>query len=171
MPETRPETYHSRQRLAHWLVVLLVAIQLLFNEGMVRAYGSATRGEGWPDSAGATLHGAVGLAILGLMLWRLSLRRRLGAPPPPSELSPRLQRLSRANHVAFYAVLIGMPIVGATAALTLNDGLARLHAATAPVLVALIIAHVAGATWHATTPGSGVLGRMLPSSARGAGNR
>lgn len=163
MTEMRPEIYHQHQRFAHWLVVLLVAIQLLSGSAMGEAYMAASRTGVWPPSGAATLHAWAGFAILGLMLWRVILRRRHGAPPPSQELSPALQWISRANHLAFYLVLIAMPIVGAIAAYTMNDGLALLHSGTAPVLFLLIIAHVMGAMWHATNPGSQVLRRMFRS--------
>lgn len=168
MPDRTPQRYDPRQRRAHWLVAALVAAQYLSGGAMAEAYRAAREANAPPSGTGAALHAAGGLAILGVMLWRLSLRRRLGAPPPPSELSPGLQRLSRANHAAFYLVLIGMPLVGAAAAATLTDGLALLHAYSAALLGLLVAAHVTGAMWHAATPGSPVIRRMLGPRTDGA---
>ena len=62
----------------------------------------------------ATVHVAVGVAVLMLMVWRLGLRHSEGTPPPAKQ-HPALQRLASAVHIAIYLDLILGALVGLTA--------------------------------------------------------
>lgn len=162
-----PGAYTRNQLIAHWMVAILALVQLLFGGDMAEAYAAASEAGAWPLSGAAWMHGGVGLTILALMLWRLGMRLRHGAPPPPQDLPAALRALSRANHFAFYGVLIAMPLAGLWATLTLNDAVARLHAAAAGLLLALIALHLAGAILHMVKPGSTAWRRMLRTDPSG----
>jgi cytochrome b561 len=58
------------------------------------------------------IHKALGIAILGLALVRLTLRMVYGAPalPPDLPLADRLAAIS--SEYVFYALMIGMPLIG-----------------------------------------------------------
>ena len=118
-------------------------------------------------TGGMITHATGGTLILGVMLYRLWLRRTHGAPPPPSTLPRWLQIVSRSNHYAFYGVLIAMPLLGMGALLLRWGPLGWLHATLSLVLLALIAAHAAGAFWHATKR-DGTIARILqPDPAHG----
>ena len=162
------ERYHTRQLVAHWSIVMLVAMQFLMNQGMQRGYGLSLEVGSLVVTGGMITHALGGSLILGVMLYRLWLRRTHGAPPPPSTLLHWLQIVSRANHYAFYGVLIAMPLLGMAALFFLVGWIGWLHAALSWVLLALIAAHLAGAFWHATKR-DGTLVRILqPDPAHGA---
>jgi cytochrome b561 len=150
----RPAVYSSNQMLAHWVVVSLVLFQFAQGWTMERAF--------WAGAAngGAIVHGITGTFILGFMLWRVVLRRRHGAPPPPKTEPSWLQKISRGTHFAFYGLLIGMPLFGIAAVLTGIGILATVHGIAAWVLLALAALHLSGALWHAFK-GDGVVRRML----------
>jgi cytochrome b561 len=143
------ERYHTSQLIAHWLIVMLVLMQFLMNEGMSRSFWASVDLGERVVTGGTLVHAFGGATILVVMLVRLWLRRAHGAPPPPPTAPRWMQIVSRANHYAFYVVLIAMPLVGAAALLTLQPWLAILHAWTGYLLLALIAAHLAGAFWHA----------------------
>ena len=152
--------YHTSQLVAHWVIVMLVAMQFLMNEGMQRAFDASEETGRLVIAGGVISHAMSGSFILLVMLYRLWLRRQHGAPPPPSTLPHWLQLVSRANHYAFYVILIAMPLAGWLALLTLWEWVGMVHGLTAWLLLALILAHVAGAFWHAFKR-DGTLARIL----------
>ena len=157
---SRPARYHTTQLVAHWAIVMLVAMQFLMNDGMVRAFVAGSETGVFVLNGGVITHAMGGSFIFAIMLYRLWLRRRYGSPPPPTSLPHWLQLVSRANHYAFYGVLIAMPIAGALALLTLWGWVGIVHAITAYLLLALIAAHAAGAFWHAFKR-DGTIARIL----------
>lgn len=144
----RPAVYSSNQMIAHWMVAFLVLFQFLTGGGMEAAFKSRAQEGGSILSGPAVVHGGLGLTILGLMLWRLTMRFRHGTPPPPETEPTPLQYLSRGTHYAFYAVLVAMPLAGLAAILTGNETIAGAHALASKLLIALAALHVAGAAWH-----------------------
>ena len=158
--EAVPARYDTRQLVVHWAIVMLVAMQFLMNEGMVRSFMESTEVGAFVLTGGAITHATGGTFILLVMLYRVWLRSRYGAPPPPSSLPHWLQRVSRANHYAFYALLIAMPLVGWLAIVTLWGWVGLLHVVSGWLLLALIVAHAAGAFWHAFKR-DGTIARIL----------
>ena len=150
--------------LAHWLVALLVLFQYFTGEGMAAAFDAMVETGTRAASGTAVVHGLFGLTILGLMVWRLTMRRTKGTPPPPETEPGAVRMLSRGVHYAFYVVLIGMPLAGLAAILTGSEALATAHEWASKLLIALALLHVAGAVWH-LTKGDGVVHRMIRSDA------
>ena len=160
------ETKYSAPHMAlHWLIAVLVAVQFIFADAMGSAFDAklqtVTTGTGW--TAGAMFHAILGATIGVLMIWRLGLRLTTHIPPPPQESSGLIQTISRITHWLFYAILIGMPIVGALAWFIPSDTMAEVHDITGKVLLGLITLHIAGALYHHFVAGEKqVLRRMLP---------
>ena len=157
----RPDTYSRNQMIAHWLVVLFVLCQFLLHRSMERAYEEALEVGAFPLDGGAIMHAFGGLAVLTLMIWRLTMRLRRGAPPPPESEPGWMQIISRGNHYAFYVVLIAMPIFGAAAVATLIPWLGTAHEWAGIVLLVLIALHISGAVLHMIRPRSTAWQRML----------
>ncbi len=156
------DRYNSTQIALHWLVMSFVVVQLLVNDSMSRAYQTGLRtGALPPDEGGVIPHAVIGISIFLAMCGRLWLRLRHGVPPPPLSEPRWMQILSRANHWAFYAVLLAMPPLGLLAVLTLQPVFGQLHGWLVWVLVALVALHVAGAVLHWIRPGSSAHRRML----------
>ena len=177
------ERYAFIQRLLHWLIAILV-LGALAGGGMLWAYGF----EGLRDSFGIDAtnaiykyHKTAGVLILGLMLLRLVLRLILGAPPAPASLSPAIARIAHLTHVAFYGLLILMPVVGWVATATggfpiqffdtnlpplfgknadLSAALYRVHGLLGVTIAGLILMHVAAALRHWLILKDGVMQRI-----------
>lgn len=148
-PPARPKgRYHSDQITAHWTVVFLVLFQLATGGAMEAAMDLGYAAGELPKAGVIFVHGILGSSILAVMLWRVTLRLRYGAPPPPDSVSRPIQVISRLNHYAFYGVLITMPLLGLAAVLTLSPTIGALHAIFALLLILLALAHVAGAVMH-----------------------
>ena len=148
-PHGRPEgRYSTGQIVAHWTVVAFVICQYLTGEAQSAAFAQALDFGRLPAEGVLFVHGFFGTIIFAAMVWRLGLRYRYGAPPPPDTLSAPLQMVSRWVHYAFYALLLGMPLFG-MAALWLKIGIfGTLHAWASWLVLVLAIAHVAGAAFH-----------------------
>lgn len=171
--------YDGVARAFHWVVVLLVAAQ--FTTKLILPFvlpKSAEDGiNAWHLSIGSTIL----LVMVLRLLWRLTHR----PPPPPTDLPPALQFVSRANHWLFYILLIALPLggwisanaFGATVYLAglvplpalvaqnkeFAEQVGDLHGAGALLLLALIALHICGALYHAYVKRDGVARRMLPS--------
>jgi cytochrome b561 len=153
--------YSARQIALHWIVFVLVAFQFVMGDNMTHLFRAAHGGR--PTDVGsiwAPVHIAVGIAILASMLWRLMLRRTVGAPPAAKQ-HPALQALAAAVHVGLYVDLIGAALVGIAAYFWLPE-LAGLHRLMVrPILIVLFVLHVAGALWHRFVVRDEVMTRMM----------
>lgn len=148
---------------------------------------------GWnmeENEARFQLHKSIGITILFLALARLAWRF-VNPPPPLPEGMPRLEKTaSHAVHIAFYVLMIGIPLGGwlmvsvspfqvstvlygvlSWPHLPFTEGLRgeRLygiveffHSKGAWVIIGLLALHVAGAVKHEIGAEDGVLKRMLP---------
>jgi cytochrome b561 len=105
--------YRPGLRRLHWLTaVLVLAVYLLIEQRDLFPRGSGGR------AAMLQGHFWTGLAIWLLLWWRLALRAG-GATPPIAPPLPRWQAgLSRLLHLALYAFLLAMPLLGLATAWT-----------------------------------------------------
>ncbi|MDQ2737028.1 MAG: cytochrome b [Pseudomonadota bacterium] len=175
--ETEILRYDGVARALHWLTVLLVVIQYAVAWTM-------------PDIRGGTLpsgliawHLSIGTAILLVMVVRVVWRLTHRAPPPPSSLSPALQLVSRTTHVALYALLVALPLMGwanasarewnvmlfgvvplpplSSPGSSLGHALGDVHQTVAIVLLVTIGLHVLGALYHLAVVRDRTVQRML----------
>lgn len=155
--------YRTSQIFAHWLVVALVVVQLLSHDAMEDYWDYVEDGEaGWlPTEPIAFLHAASGATILVLMLVRVALRLRYGAPPPPADLGPLVRLGAHASHFALYALLLALPLSGASALLFAWDDAADLHSSLTLALWVLVALHIGAALYHAVIRRDGVFKRIF----------
>ena len=112
-----PPTYSRAQQALHWLVALLLLAQIpvgFLIEGYetetVEAVNAALGNNAFNTLY--DLHKSVGLTILGLMILRVVVRARRGAPPYGVPLPAWQRVVSGAVHAALYVLLIVTPIIG-----------------------------------------------------------
>ena len=97
--------FSALQRLMHWSMAVLIVAMLFVGVGMVSTVSSLH------DSLLA-LHRPLGIALFVLVVLRLAVRLKRGAPPLPADL-PMWQRLpAHASHLVLYALMIAMPLIG-----------------------------------------------------------
>jgi cytochrome b561 len=171
--------YRPAQRRLHWLIaVLVLAVYLLIEQRGLFPRGSGGR------QAMMQGHFWVGLTILFLALWRLALRVGSTVPPITPALPAWQAVPSRLLHVALYAFLVAMPLLGLATAwsdgkvlqvpftdlavpalLPENDALAEqlqeLHETIGELFYWVIGAHVLAALWHHFVRRDDTLRRML----------
>jgi cytochrome b561 len=100
-------TYHPALIGIHWLTVVLIAAAY----ALIEFRGIFPKGTGAHDLM-KTWHFMLGLTVLALLLARIPLRLAFRAPPITPEPPVWQERLAGAMHLALYAFLVVMPILG-----------------------------------------------------------
>lgn len=157
--------YNPVSRALHWIIVALVATQFAV------AWSMPEVGRGTLPVGLIAWHISIGTTVLAFMLVRLVWRMTHRVPPAPSDLSRRLQLVSRATHFLLYGLLIALPfggwanasargwpvkLLGAIPLPPLSPqgsawGMAAgdIHMTAATALLLLIGLHLAGNAYHA----------------------
>lgn len=176
MRRTSHSGYSTMAIALHWTIAVLIL-------------GNAAGGliqENTDKATAATImwfHKSIGLTILTLSLIRLALRLTQGFPPFPDSTPKWDAVFARSTHVAFYGLMIGVPLAGwmmvsagprplewfglfdwpklpvskATGAFAKDA-----HEVLAFTMIGLVVLHVAGALKHHLMDRDDVLARMLP---------
>lgn len=142
-----PNSFTHLQKMLHWAVVLLL-LQYLFFDGMGRPFHQLRDTGVATYSTTVIFHIVIGVSVLVLALWRIALRLRLGAPPPPAQEPGWAQTAGKITHVLLYLMLVGLPLGGLMAWFTASETLADMHAAGTNILLALIVLHVGAVLVH-----------------------
>jgi cytochrome b561 len=184
------ETYSPAARVFHWLVALLIFIQIPFGFYMVdseeemeklKEAGKAVNDNGLIDQM-FSAHKLAGIAILLLVVVRLLYRFVHGTPVPDRTVPVALIGLSHLVHWLLYLLLIAVPVIGYIAtsyyggldvfgihlpAVTIKDQkfaetVFEWHEFAAVVLLGVAGAHIFGAIYHRFIRKDRVVERMLP---------
>lgn len=162
----------------HWLSALAVATAFAV------AWSRAALDEPQPRALLMAVHQGAGLLVMALLLVRIGARLASFRGMPKAPL-PRLMRLTAfATHLALYALLLAMPLLGwaltnahghdvrfpglpvfpamVEADTDLAETLESWHVGLAWVLGGLIVAHAGAALFHHFVRKDGVLRSMLP---------
>lgn len=177
MPVSASLRYDRFAMALHWLIALLMIPMLFFGEELM----DEEAGSGFLPS----VHASAGIAILVLSLIRLAWRFANPPPPFPATMSGWEVVASKATHLLFYILLIGLPLTGW---LALPDFIAEhppfsnitafgwtlpkapdialpageIHEIGGKIGIALLALHVIAALKHQFWNRDGVLLRMLP---------
>ncbi len=189
-PSATASSYPPLWRALHWGIAAAVAVLIPVGAWMT------TRGEaGLWDGLTNTLyawHKAIGFLVLLTMVLRLALRRRLGVPAYPADLSPLRRRLAAGLGHVFYVLLFAVPLAGwagvtAYPALITVGGfnlpamplvpqdsdlagrLFAVHGTLALLLGALALGHIAIALHHLLVARDRVFERMWPRGGDASG--
>jgi cytochrome b561 len=175
------DSFSPLQRVLHWLMAIMVLAMLFIGVTMA----STLKPQFLTLIA---IHKPLGIAILVLAFLRLGVRLWRGAPPLPNDL-PSIQVVAaKLSHVALYALLIAMPLIGwgmlsaggypillfgsfhLPKILPHNDqlyaALRAAHTLLAYLFFATILAHVAAALFHGLIRRDGVFRAMAGPGAR-----
>lgn len=184
--------YSPAARRYHWLVALLILIQVPI--GLYMTYrGSELE---WINDKGETVkglwdgvtntlyssHKILGLVILLIVILRLGYRLSQGAPRPDPTLPKGLVGVSHLTHWSIYLLLLAIPVVGyigisfgrylevfgiALPAVTgedkkFSEEVFEIHELLGNVLLVLVGLHVGAAIYHRFVRKDRVVERMLP---------
>jgi cytochrome b561 len=167
------------QRALHWLMAACILAMFFIGVGMV----STLAPKYLPLIA---IHKGLGAIILVLVLIRLGVRLRYGAPPLPPDLPEPMKLAAHLSHYVLYALMIAMPILGWAMLSAANypvvlfggmhlpaiapqsDSLHTLlwdtHYYLAFLFFAIVLLHLAAALFHALVRHDGVFQTMGPLS-------
>lgn len=170
------DRHDALARLLHWSMAVLILAMLFVGVAMVSSMTLR------PTLL--ALHRPIGAALLVLVIVRLVHRLRRRTPPLPSDL-PRWQRAAaHASHVALYALMLALPLIGwamvsaagnpvtlwgsvSLPAIAPHDpaiysALRGAHTWLARALLAVVLLHLSAALYHAWVRRDGVLRTMAP---------
>lgn len=153
-------SYTRSQRILHWVVFILVVMQLSFANGMAEAFEAGMESGTLTPTARSLAHTFFGLVILALVIWRLVLRVRVGHPAPPEGEPDWAQTLATATHRLFYAVLIALPVTGLFAWGAASEGAGEIHELLKNILIVMILLHIGAVVMHQFVWRTGLLSRM-----------
>ncbi|MFY7744335.1 MAG: cytochrome b [Erythrobacter sp.] len=171
--------YSGLAMLLHWLVFAAVIVSWRIAEGAEEAATREARGEIMAN------HFALGIVIFALVALRLVWRQISPPPPVPAGHAGWERTLAKSVHLAFYALLLIMPIAGWIAMSSfggtisvwglfelprlpmpaneaLGEQIFETHALAGKALLILIVVHTLGALKHTIFDKDGTLFRMLP---------
>ncbi len=175
--------YSSIAIALHWAIALLVLGNLaggvmmdgLIEQNTPESFAEAAKIGG--------IHKPMGILILALTLWRLALRLREDFLPLPAHMASWEIVLARGTHIAFYVLLLALPLTGWAFAVTVErpleffglfpiptmgfsesarDILHEAHELLGVTAIAIVVLHIVGALKHYFLDKDDVVARMLP---------
>lgn len=109
------KTWNSRAKWLHWLIALMILVEVPV--GFVMAYTYGTKFTD-PDGIGklhvlmAQIHITNGFLILALVTYRLTWRFKNPVPGLPASLEAFQKILAKATHAFLYVLLFVLPLSG-----------------------------------------------------------
>ncbi|MET3651009.1 cytochrome b [Dyella japonica] len=165
------------QRVLHWVMAACIIAMFFIGVGMV-----ATIAPGYLGLIAT--HQSLGIIILLLVIVRLMVRWRYGAPALPVDLPVPMKLAASLSHYLLYGLMIAMPLLGwamlsaagypavifgnlhlpsiAPRSLALHTALWNAHHYLAFAFFALVLLHLAAALFHALVRRDGVFQAMAP---------
>lgn len=177
-----PTVYSPFQKFLHWTIfALIVGLWCVAH----------LRGFLPKDSPGRGLiigiHISFGLLLFALVPLRVVWRFLRGAPELPAGTPPLEAILAKVAHLALYALMIVIPVLGLclvwlhghgasffglftipspiAESKSLHDTVSGVHELLANIILVLLALHVVAAFWHHFAKKDNVLTRMLPKRA------
>ncbi|MFC3303015.1 cytochrome b [Parvularcula lutaonensis] len=178
---TDQSRYTAVAKFLHWLIALIILIQIPFGFYMHNLEPSEFKFTLYQ------LHKSAGLIVLALALFRLYWRLTHPIPPLPAAMPNWQKIVARFTHVAFYVLIIGIPLTGwaMVSASTLGidtkifflipvphlpvpqgeeqvEFWIEVHELLAKATIGLLVLHVGAALKHHFHDRDDILIRMLP---------
>lgn len=171
-------SYGATARLLHWLVALLVLVQLVIAWTIMPHIGRNTQPVGL-----VAWHLGIGTAVLFFVLIRIVWRATHKAPALPTSLSAAQRFIAYLTHGLLYALLLVIPVLGWMNASArgfpvhlfgivtlpalvdtgskLGRSMGDIHTTLAIVFAVLIGLHILAALFHRFVLRDNILKRML----------
>ncbi len=166
-------------RVLHWLMAVMIVAMLFIGAGMTASVST------WHETLLA-IHRPLGAAVLVLACLRVLVRLATRPPALPADLPAWQKRAAHGSHLALYALMITMPLIGwamvsaggypvilgagvrlpaiLPADPTLFAWLRHAHRWLAYLFFVTFVAHFAAALYHGLIRRDGVLRAMVGKS-------
>lgn len=148
--------YSHAQIVLHWLTAIAVLVAFFTRNAMGEIAHQTWEAGASPHP---TPHTIAGFLVLALVIIRLVLRHRHGAPEPQSEGLMRSAAIW--GHRALYALLIAVPVLGFFTWIIGIHDLSGPHSILGKAIMALALGHAVMAIFHQFIHKDGTLTRML----------
>ena len=155
-----PTGYSRLQIRLHWIITILIVAQFVFHEPIVEAWDMFTKTGATEFSPMVAGHVFGGIVILLLVLWRLTVRFKRGAPLPPESEHPLLKMAAHLSHWLLYALMVLMPVSGAVAWFGGIEQAATNHFYMKFAMLGLVALHVVAALFHQFVLKTNLMQRM-----------
>lgn len=180
------EIYSPTARGFHWLVVVLLLVQVPIGFYMAYRGNDLNIWDGLTNGLYSS-HKLIGVLILLVVLARLAYRVVHGAPAPEPTLEGWHRLASGINHLGLYVLLLIVPVLGwigvslypaldifglfslpglVAADQKASETVFEWHGMAALALLAFAAIHIGAALYHYVIRGDNVLGRMIPGLLR-----
>jgi cytochrome b561 len=149
---------YSRLQIAlHWVIAVLIPLAWLSSGGAEEAWDAMEKGAAAP---GFVPHVAFGMAILALVVLRLVIRLRRGAPEAPGVPGSLAVRAADWGHWLIYLLMIAVPLGGMSIFFGGMDN-GDIHGLFANVLMVVVVGHALVAIYHHVVLKDGLIRRMM----------
>ena len=162
----KPARWTSTNIAIHWTIVGLLALQIITQNwiGELRGAKELDVVPTGMSSFFGIAHMVIGTLVLLLMIYRFWDLYKFGRPPHPPGEPKWSEWLATANHWAFYALLVAIPLGGMIAWFFDSDIVGWAHGTAAKVLAVLVVVHILGAVAHQVWFKTSVLKRKMPGA-------
>ncbi|MCX7288532.1 MAG: cytochrome b/b6 domain-containing protein [Rhodobacterales bacterium] len=148
--------YSGIQIALHWLIAILIPLAWLSSGGAEEAWDGLEKGV----VPGFVPHVALGIAVLALVVLRLAVRFRRGAPEAPGVPGSLAVKASTWGHRLIYLLMIAVPLGGMSIWFGGMDN-GEIHGLFANVLMVVVLGHTLVALYHQYVLKDGLLRRMM----------
>ncbi len=153
---TKRTGYSTTQIVLHWLTAAAVVIAFFTHEAMEQIADTAWKNGAEPFP---TPHTIAGFATLLLVVIRLVIRHRHGAPEPAAH--GLMLTGAIWGHRLLYGLLVAVPVLGFATWIIGIRGLSDVHGNLGKAIMVVALGHAAMAIWHQFAKKDGTLMRML----------
>ena len=153
---TQTTGYSRAQILLHWLTAIAVLVAFFTHEAMEEVARATWRAGGDPFP---TVHTVSGILVFVLVLVRVVLRLKRGAPEP---LGHGLQQVAAVwGHRLLYLLLLAVPLGGFLTWIVGLRDLGEVHGLAGQALMIVALGHAVIAIWHHAIAKDDTLRRMI----------
>lgn len=148
--------YSTAQIVLHWLTALCVVVAFVTHDAMEDIARATWEAGGSPFP---TPHTIAGFVVVFLVVARLILRARTGAPEPQG--TGAAQAAAVWGHRLLYVLLLAVPVMGFLTWIVGLRDLGDLHGLFGKAILLVALGHAVMALWHHYVKKDGTLTRML----------
>lgn len=158
MPQ--PKGYTRLQIVLHWLIFVLLIGMFLNEDAISEAFRSVMRSGSFTPNVLVAAHIFGGIAVLVLVVLRLAIKLKRGAPALPENEPPLLKLVAHGTHLGLYALMLLVPVAGLVAWFGQQGWAGEVHEVLKTLLMLLALLHVAGALYQQFVLKTNILNRM-----------